>query len=469
MTSTLTLKQSPRRFLWLQRILAIITLVNLLLVFFDLSYIPWRDLYFRHFPEVTQFYDSVKGIEPHRETANYLEQVNQLEALVAVDGLQSPEVETTLAELRLLSNQIIEDNPFAIANKSGLLEKIKNQMRDRLALNSAHQAFNTFWSSEYFSQVGWTTEINFFNSAIRPLIETNYYRHIDINSKFVDKFWKLDLPFVILFALDYLVRTFAISRSNPNLSLLEAMLRRWYDLFLLLPFWRWLRVIPVLIRLHQSELVDLNSFRRQINRDFVANFAQEMTEVVGVRMIDGMQNSIHRGAVANWIFNPESRRPYIDVNNTNELRAIASRLIYLSVYNVLPQIQPEVEALLEYMIKSTLNQSPVYKQLINIPGVNKLPNQLAENIAKDISQTSYKTLKAALEDPEVAKLVSQLTTNFMKSLEEELQKKHNFQEIENLLVDMLEEIKINYVKDIEIDGVEKTLDESSQLRQIIQQ
>lgn len=468
MTSTLTLKQSPRRFLWLQRILAIIALVNLLLVSFDLSYIHWRDFYFHHFPEVTQIYDQVKGIEPHRDTQNYLKQVNQLEALVAAEGLHSPEVETALAELRLLSNQMIEDNPFAIANKSGLLEKIKNQMRDRVATYSSREAFNKFWSSEYLSQVGWSSEINFFNFSILPLLETNYYRHININSKFVDKFWKLDLPFIILFVLDYLVRTFAISRRDPNLTWLEAILRRWYDLFLLLPFWRWLRIIPVLIRLNQSKLVDLRPFQAQINRDFVANFAQEMTEVVGIRMIDGMQNSINRGDVANWMFKSESRRPYVDINNTNELRAIASRLIYLSVYDVLPQVQTDVEALLQYIIKSALNQSPVYRQIQNVPGVNKLPNQLVENLAKDISQTSYKTLKSALEDPEVAKLVSQLVTNFEKTLEAELQKKRNFQEIENLLIDMLEEIKINYIKDIELEGVEKTLDESSQLRQIIQ-
>lgn len=469
MTSTFSPKKAPRPFLWLQQIVAIIALVNLFLVFFDLSYIPWRDFYFRHFPEVTQFYDPVKGIEPHRETQNYLNRVDELEALVAESTLGSKEVETVLAELRLLSNQIIEDNPFAIANKSGLLEKIKNQIRDRLQQNSAHQAFNNFWSSEYFSQLGWSSEINFFNTSIRPLIETNYYRHIDVNSQYVDNFWKLDLPFVILFALDYLVRTFAISRRDPNLSWLEAMLRRWYDLFLLLPFWRWLRVIPVLIRLNQSELVDLKPFKAQINRDFVTNFAQEITEVVGVRMIDGMQNSINRGDVAKWMFNSESRRPYIDINNTNELRAIASRLIYLSFYDVLPQIQPEAEALLEYIIKNAFNQSPVYKQLQKIPGVNRLPNQLAENLAKDISQSSYKTLKAAIEDPEVAKLVSELISNFVKSLEEELQKKHNLQEIENLLIDMLEEIKINYIKDIELEGVEKSLEESSQLRQIIQQ
>ena len=40
------------------------------------------------------------------------------------------------------------------------------------------------------------------------------------------------------------------------------------------------------------------------------------------------------------------------------------------------------------------------------------------------------------------------------------------QEIQSLLVDMLEEIKINYVKRIEEKGVEEILEESAQLRQI---
>jgi len=470
MTSTFATHQTPvRRYLWLQRIFALIALINLLLVFFDLNYIPWRDFYFHQIPQLTQFYDELKGIELHRDTQQYLNQVNQLQQQITADNLPSPEVEQPLAKLRSLSNQMIEDNPFALANKSGNLEKIKNQMRDRTGKKSAHEAFNTFWSSAYLSETGWEEAINFFNTNTRPLIETNYYRHIDTKGQFVDQFWKIDLPFIILFALDFLVRTISISRRDPNLTWLEAILRRWYDLFLLLPFWRPLRTIPVLIRLNQSELVDLQPIKAQINRDFVSNFAQEMTEVVGVRMIDGMQNTIKRGNAASWLFRWENQPAYVNINNTNELQAIASRLIYLSVYDVLPQVKPDVEALLHYIIKTSLNQSPIYQQLQNIPGLNKIPNQLAENLAQDISETTYKTLKAALEDPQVTQLASQLFTNFEKALVEELQKKQNLQEIQALLVDMLEEIKINYIKDLDAEGVEKVLDESSQLRQIIQQ
>lgn len=50
----------------------------------------------------------------------------------------------------------------------------------------------------------------------------------------------------------------------------------------------------------------------------------------------------------------------------------------------------------------------------------------------------------------------------------ELQKKHNLQKMESLLVDMLEEIKINYVKGIAEAGVEKVVEEAQQLHQIVQ-
>ncbi len=470
MTSNPGIKKLPvRRYLWLSRLIAIIASVNLGLVFFDLSYIPLRDLYLEFYPSITQLYDPVKGIEPHRETQRYLDRVTKLEQQIVQTGLESSEVESLLSELRNLSNQMIQDNPFALANKSGYLEKIKNKMRDRIGKESAREAFDQFWSQAYLSQAGWQKEVKFFNNHTRPLMQSNYYRHMGTNGKFVDKFWLIDLPFLILFCLDLLVRTFSLSRTNPQLNWFSAILRRWHDVFLLLPFWRWLRIISVTIRLHQADLINLEPVRQQINHDFVANFAEELTEVVGVRMISQMQESIQRGDVTRWLFHPENSRPYVDINNTNELQAIASRVLKLSIYDVLPQIQPDIEALVGYIIESTFNQSPVYQQLHNVPGLSNLGTQLTDNLAKDLSGTAYKNLTATIEDPVVVELTERLMGNFQKALELELKKKHHQTEIQSLLVDMLEEIKINYVKGIAAGGVEKMLSESEQVRQIVQQ
>lgn len=462
-----TTKTSTTSRRWLARLLAIVALVNFCLVLFDLSYLHWRDFYFQKVPSLTQLYDPIKGIKPHRETQRYLNKVSEIEQQLIQTDLQTPQVENSLQELRNLSNELIADNPFAVANKSGTLEKIKHQMRDRVGKESAREAFATFWSQPYLSQVGWQQEINFFNTHIQPLIETNYYRSIGINGKYIDNFWLIDSPFVILFSLEFLIRSFYISRSITGLTWLEAMLRRWYDIFLLLPFWRWLRVIPVTIRLYKANLLNLEAVRAQVNRDFINNFAEEITEIVGIRLIDQAQDSIKRGDIARWLFRPETRRPYVNINNTDEVQAIASRLLQLTVYQVLPKIQPDIEALLNHNIKTVFNQSPIYRQLQNVPGVGYLPNQLAENLAKDLSETLYSTFTTILEDPVAAQLSNRLIQNFSKTLEAEVQQQHNVQEIQSLIVDLLEEIKINYVKGIAEDGVEKTLDESQQIRRIV--
>ncbi len=448
---------------WIERLIAIIILTNFCLVVFDLTYLSQRDVYLQKRPSLTQLYDPIKGIEPHRETQRYLNKVNELEAEVSQNE-QSQQTEKLLQELRNLSNEMIADNPFTGANKSGNLEKIKHQMRDRIGKGSAREAFATFWSQQYLFQVGWQQEINFFDTSIRPLIQTNYYRGIGLDGKFIDNFGQVDLPFVILFSLEFLARTFYISRNQPKLNWLEAMLRRWYDVLLLLPFWRWLRVIPVTIRLYQADLLNLEPVRAQVNHDFVTNFAEEITEVVGVRIINQAQDAIQRGDVIRWLFRPDPRRPYININNTNELQAIASRLLHLSVYQVLPKIQPDIEALLHHSIKTIFNQSPVYKQLQNMPGINHLPNQLTEKLAKDLSETLYSSFTTFLEDPVALELSNRLIQKFSETLEIEVQQQHNVQEIQSLLVDLLEEIKINYVKNISEEGVEKTWEESYQIR-----
>lgn len=65
--------------LWWQKLIALIALVNLFLVIFNLSYLPLRDIYLRYTPVLTQVYDPVKGIKPHPDTEAYLQTVTRLE------------------------------------------------------------------------------------------------------------------------------------------------------------------------------------------------------------------------------------------------------------------------------------------------------------------------------------------------------------------------------------------------------
>ncbi len=458
------IKSSKQRNLWFEKIMAVTATVNLGLVLFDLSYVPWRDFYLRKLPQIIQIYDPIKGIEPYRDTKNYLEKVKVLEEQVRQTGLESPQVNSRLEEIRRLSNEMIDTNPFAGVNKSGTLEKIKNQMRSRIGNESAKQSFATFWSQPYLSQNGWDQEISFFNQRIRPLIASNYYRQIGENGEFVDNFWIIDLPFVILFGVELLGRTFFLRRQHPGLSWLEAVLWRWYNLFLLLPFWRWLRIVAVIVRLDQARLLNLHPVRRQINQGIVANFAEELTEIVVVRVINQVQGSIQRGELTRWLSQQENLRPYIDINNVNEVEAIAGLLVKTIVYQVLPEIQPAIVAILRHNIETVFHQVPVYRNLQNLPGVGQAQTQLSEQLALQITTNLYKTLVSAVEDPVGAKLTNQLVQSFSDALGSEIKEKHVLSEIQSLLFDFLEEIKLNYVQRLSQEDIDQIIEQTRKLR-----
>jgi hypothetical protein len=458
------INSDKRRKLWFERLMAIIATVNLCICLFDLSYIPWRDSYLRKVPEITKVYDKVKGIEPHRETENYLANVKLLEEQVSQTGLKSKESATRLEELRRLSTEMIDDNPFGAVNKSGTLEKIKKRMRDRTSVESAKLAFGTFWSQAYLTEKGWNQEIAFFNQKIQPLIATDYYRTIDENGEFTDNFWLIDLPFVIYFALELLTRTFYIRRRNPGFSWVEAVLWRWYDFFLLIPFLRWLRIIPVLVRLDKAHLLNLHPVRKQINQGVVANFAEELTEIVIVRLINQIQGSIKQGDLTRWLLQKENGSEYVDINNINEVEAIAGILIKAMVFQVLPEIQPEIVAILHHSIDGALNQSPIYRNLHNLPGVGQMQAQLSEQLSTQITTNLYKALVNVVGDPVTAKLSSQLLGRFTEALGAEMQKEQVLSEIQSLLFDFLEEVKINYVQRLSHEDIEQIIQQTRQMR-----
>ena len=116
-------------------------ILNFMLVLFDLSYISFRDFYFTHLPFITTGYDKVKGIEPYRDTDEYLQTVESfVDRFQDAQGqdatfLNDSQSQSQLKSLQTQSVDMVNENPFQLANKSGTLEKIKNRMRDRLGLN----------------------------------------------------------------------------------------------------------------------------------------------------------------------------------------------------------------------------------------------------------------------------------------------------------------------------------------------
>jgi hypothetical protein len=237
----------------------LIVTFNILLVGFDITYVPLRDFYFLQAPSITQVYDPIKGIEPQRDTEQYLQRVEELKSQISETGLQSPEVETILQNLRDYSREMIKNNPFQYTAKYtkgiGTLEKIKNRMRKHMGIESAQGAFRNFWSKSHLNPENFSQELSFFSRNIQPALETNYYRNHDENGQLYDEFWKIDCIFIAIFAIELWFHALYLSQKL-DIPFEKALCTRWYDFFWLTftVYWSWLRLlrlIPFGVRSYQ--------------------------------------------------------------------------------------------------------------------------------------------------------------------------------------------------------------------------
>ena len=480
-----------RPYLWFERFMALLAVINLAIVAFDLSYVPLRDFWLsgrvtigkidtayvdyegfkldlldRNISEFITQYDAVKGIIPNRDTQKYLTKVEQLEE-IAINGLDSPVANNLLGDLRRRSIEIIQTDAFSQAHKTENLERIKNKMRSHLpnSDNSAKIAFWVFWNQAHL-QGKVAEELAFFNAEIKPLFETNYYRIIGENGGYVDYFGLIDFPFGVIFALELLARSWFISRRRVGVSWLDAILWRWYDIFFLLPIWRWLRIIPVTIRLNQARIIDLSSIQKQVSQGLVAGIAEDVTEVVIIRSIDQIQGSIRKGDIGK-LLRRQNTNLYIDLNNTNEIAELVRILAKVIVDRVLPEIQPEAETLLQYSVDKAIKESPAYRGIKLLPGGDRTLITLSHQLVSQGYNAISSTLQAMLaEDKQFNRLLESLVDNISKSVSSELQAQQSMSKIEQLLIDLLEEVKINYVRRLSQEDIEDILEQTRSLRKM---
>ncbi len=425
--------------LWWERGLAILIAINFGWVLFDLSYVPWRNLYFRYLPTITKVYDPLKGIEPHRETTKYLATIDKLQQ----QKISSPAAQLLLKDLAEQSVLTIETNPFQGAGKSGTLEKIKNRLRDHMHQDSAKASFRAFWSTENFSGARATSEMAFFEQQIRPLFAINYFREIGEDGEPIDHFWLIDLGFGTVFLLDLLLRLHRMRQRNPRLSWRSALLERWYDLLLIVPLVRPLRLVTLAIRWHQARLINLDQIQHQVNTRFVNEFADELTQVVINQVLNQAQGAIKSGT-ATQLITTRLLRPYVDLNDVNEVEAIAQIILEIAIYRVLPKIQPDLEEIVSTLVQKASIDSPAFQNLKLIPGFAEAPHQLIDQIVRQVSEALYAGLTKSLNDPQNGKLAKRLAENFMEALGAELQKGQTVSKLESLVVDMLAEMKASY-------------------------
>jgi hypothetical protein len=252
------------------------------------------------------------------------------------------------------------------------------------------------------------------------------------------------------------------------------VLWRWYDLLLVVPFSAlrlpWLalsRIIPVTIRINQSNLINLDPVQNSISRFVISQVAVEMTEIVVLRVIDQAQALIRDGTVTQTLLEPSSRR-YIEVGGVNEMEEIYKRLAALTVYNVLPQVKPELDALLKHTITHAFDRAPGYQGFRQLPGIGDLPDQVAQRVVAQLSANLYGALKGSLEDQTSGKLTENLLQKLGETFKIQLKENEDIEELEALVANFLEEIKLNYVKRLAAEDVDRLIEERYQLYNVTQ-
>ncbi|MEB3242606.1 MAG: hypothetical protein VKO44_03130 [Cyanobacteriota bacterium] len=479
----------PGNSLWKtwDRFVALWAALNLLVVIVDLTYVPLRPFWLQRTlypfpptplavpsplpPELARGMDRLKGIEPHRETRAFSLDFQRVDASLRHHPAGQPlsaSQRGDLAGLVQLSQQMIDTDPFQASAGSGTLEKIKNRLRQRADQDSSKAAAALLLSPQWLLSHAWEEERQFWRRQILPLVEQNYWRSVDENGRPTDRFWQLDLLlFQSVFLLDILLRAIRLRRKVPGLSWRDALLRRWIDWPLLLPFWRWLRVVPVLERLQSGQLINLEPLRAAISRGVVALFALELFEVLALQIMDGVQQQVRS---ARWPMRLRALRSHQTVTSQEEKELVELVRLWapLLLERVAPRLAPELQSVLGHALQQSMQRTLVpapLRQLQPLVGVEQgFSRQLAQGVVDSLLDLS-KSAGARLgrRDDEQLRLLQHFIDRFWEELASALEDGPALERSQDLICAGIERVKRTYLSQFSRAGIEGLIDELDQL------
>ena len=471
--------QSGRVQIGWDRFVALWATLNLLWVAFDLTYVPLRTFWLQrnlhpipsvplviplHFvPDITPWVDPVKGIEPHRETQAYLNTFQELDQVMLSS---SPEEQQPSLDRQIeLTQQLIEGNPFIASGQSGTLEKIKDQLRQRANLDSSKEAAALLLSRGWLLDNPWDEERRFWKEQVLPLVATNYWRSIDQNGRPTDHAWRIDLlVFQWVFLLDILLRVIGVHRRVQGISWRDAVLRRWLDLPLLLPFWRWLRVIPVGHRLQTSGLVNLEPLRAVVSRGVVALLALELFEVLSLQLLDGPQGLVRSRRWPQRLRALRSHQSVVRNDDERELVELIRIWGPLLLAQVAPRMAPELQNLLSYSLRQSLDRTVVPPPLRQLSAVIQLEGGLSRQLAGGMVESLLDLSRNAGQrmgqrDDMQIELLQRCIDRFWDELALALEAGPVMERSQDLICALLEQVKANNLSQISRAGIEALMNE----------
>jgi hypothetical protein len=219
----------------------------------------------------------------------------------------------------------------------------------------------------------------------------------------------------------------------------------------------------VVLRLHQVQIINLNHVQDQVSRNLAENIAGDVTELVLIQALSIVQGGVRQGALRQWLKTPVA---LIDTNQVDEIQVIGQHLLTVISQSVLPNIQPEVEALLQYYLRQAMAQTPLYSTLQPILGLDHLANNVATQVSQGLIQQLATTLDQGREDAPGQQLVSQLGQQALNHFATGLTQQHTIEEIEGLLADWLEELKLTVLQRLDAQAQQQIKMAAESVRQL---
>jgi hypothetical protein len=266
-----------------------------------------------------------------------------------------------------------------------------------------------------------------------------------------------------VFLLDIALRTVRLRRRLRGLSWNQALLRRWIDLPLLLPFWRLVRLLPVLERLQTSGLINLEPLRAVISRWVVALLAVELFEVLVLQILDGLQQIIRSGRWPDRLRGLRSHQSVL-TGDGQEMVKLLRIWAPLLLVQVAPRLAPELQGVLGHALQQSLEMGVVPGPLRGLEPLLRMEQGLSRQLASgmvesllDLSRSTGERL--GQRDDQQLDLLRRCVDRFWEELAAALESGNALATSQELLCAVLEELKGSYVSQVNRASIEVLIDE----------
>ncbi len=391
-----------------------VALINLWMIVFDLTYLWLRPLYFRYVPVVTRLYDPVKGIEPHPLTQEFLAEIARARETVTRDPA-SPGVREAADRLRELTARVLLENPFERSGQTATYNHLRQEVARLAGVTpdalrnpvQIRRAMERLWPDD-------PVELRYRLDHLEPRflrdLAVNYHREYDRGGRLADHFWKLDLPFLLLFWAEFLGRWYLSVRRREYARWYFFPIFNWYDVLGLLPTayfrpFRLLRLVSVYMRLRRS---DLSSIGRDVFSRTVAYFSniltEEVSDRVALRILGEVEEEIRDGThvrIARSVLEP--RRGQIEAALVEQLGAV------LTDETTLERFRELVRLNLENAIETSTS-------LRSLPLPHVVVRTLVRTVGEVLLDSTLETVQSTFESEEGREAAREVVASVLDDL-----------------------------------------------------